>query len=89
MWKEERGKPYYRFQTDDKEISNKMKRREKFKLISWGVNCQHWIYLAEFSRPDIAKKVFKTIAGGKIDFDIREEIFYSESYQLNPEKSAA
>ena len=39
MWKEERGKPYYRFQTDDKKTADKMKRRNKFKLV--GYRIQH------------------------------------------------
>jgi hypothetical protein len=79
MWQEERGKSFYKFQTDEKEIANKMKRREKFNLVGWGVNCPLWIYQATFSRPDIAKKAFKTIMGGKVEFNIREDIFSSES----------
>ncbi len=77
MWQEQRGKPYYRFQTDDKDIADKMKRRNKFVLIGWGVNCELWIYQVSFSRPDIAKKVFETLIGKKSNFDSKAEIFYS------------
>lgn len=85
MWKEERGKPFYRFQTDEREIANKMKRREKFKLVGNGMNCPLWIYQATFSRPDIAKKAFKTIAGGKVEFDIREDVYYCETNLSSPQ----
>ena len=77
MWKEEKGKPYYRFQTDDKDIADKMKRRNKFELIGWGVNCELWIYQVSFSRTDIAKKVFETLIGKKSNFDSKADLFYS------------
>lgn len=79
FWKEERGRPYYRFQTSDVLVRDKMKRRKKIRLVGWGMNCSLWIFIAEFSRPDIAKNAFKTITGEKIHFDDREEIFYPES----------
>jgi len=63
MWQEERGKKYYRFQTDEREIANKMKRRNKFELVGWGDNCELWIFQSIFSRPDIARNAFKSITG--------------------------
>ena len=89
MWKEERGKPYYRFQTDEVEIRDKMKRRQKFNLVGWGINCSLWVYVATFNRPDIAKKAFKTLTGKKSNFDSEEGIFYSECNLLSPKKRAA
>ena len=86
MWQEERGKPFYRFQTDERDIANKMKRRNKFNLSSWGVNCSLWIYQTTFLRPDIARKTFKTLTGGNIEFDDREEIYYSVTYSSDIEK---
>lgn len=77
MWQEERGKKYYRYQTDEKAIADKMKRRHKFELVGWGDNCELWVFQAIFSRPDIAKKAFKTLTGCKIEFDDREEVFLS------------
>jgi len=77
MWQEQKGKPYYRFQTDDKDIADKMKRRNKFELVGWGVNCELWIYQVSFSRLDIAKKVFETLIGKKSNFNSKDEIFYS------------
>lgn len=88
-WQEERGKPYYRFQTDEIEIKNKMKRRQKFELVSWGVNCKLWIYQVSFSRPDVAKKAFETLVGKKPIFDSKQEIFYPECNLSSSEKSAA
>jgi len=89
MWQEERGIIYYRFQTDEIDIANRMKRRKKFILVGWGVNCKLWIFQSTFSRPDIARKAFKSIIGGKIEFDDREEIFFSEGILSSPQKKVA
>ena len=89
MWQEERGKKYYRFQTDEKDVAQKMRRRNKFELIGWGVNCELWIFQSTFSRPDIARKAFKSIAGRKAEFDDRKEIFISEGTLSSPQKRAA
>jgi len=75
MWQEERGKPYYRFQTDEREINNKMKRRNKFELVGWGVNCNLWIYQVQFKRPDIAKKTFKALTGKMAILDKKKDVF--------------
>ena len=89
MWQEERGKPYYRFQTEDKKTADKMKRRNKFKLVGIGFNTNLWIFQATFTRPDIAKKALKTLSGNKVKFNQEEEIFYSETNTSNEEKKAA
>lgn len=89
MWQEERSQPYYRFQTDDKNLANKMKRREKFKLVASGVNCNLWVYVATFSRPDIARKAFKALTGNKPIFNTKEEIFQSPSNYSRAENYAA
>lgn len=77
MWQEERSKPYYRFQTENREAANKMKRREKFKVVGVGHNCRFWIFQAKFSRPDIARKALKALSGSKVEFNKKEDIFYS------------
>jgi hypothetical protein len=89
MWQEERGKPYYRFQTDEKELADKMKRREKFKLVSKGLNCYHWIYLATYTRPDLARKTFKALCGKVAILNKNEDIFQFECNISKSENSAA
>lgn len=89
MWQEERGKPFYRFQTDEREIHNRMKRREKFKLVADGANCNLWIYQATAARSDIARKMLKTLSGSKVNFDSKDDIFYSEGIPSSLENSAA
>ena len=89
MWQEERGKCYFRFQTEEKIIADKMKRRNKFKLVGSGFNTNLWIFQATFTRPDIAKKALKTLSGNKVKFNQEEEIFYSETNTSNKEKKAA
>jgi len=69
LWQEERGKRYYKVQTDDKDVVKKMKRRNGFHLCAIAYNTNMWIFRCEFSRPDIARKTLKSITGvnAKID----------------------
>lgn len=80
MWQEEYGKPYYRFQTDEKHLTDKMKRRQNFKLVGWGVNYQEWWFVAIISRPSTAKKIFKTLSKEKPILNKKDDIFYPASY---------
>lgn len=65
LWQEEKGKKFYRVQTDDKFIADKLKRRNGFKLTAKGLNTSFWIFLAEFSRPDIARKTINNLTDKK------------------------
>ena len=78
MWRELKGEITYRFQTDEKDIATKMKRRQKFDLVSWAVNYPRWIYTAGFSRPDLARAALKSLTGKKIIYNAEEEIYYAE-----------
>lgn len=89
LWQEERGKPYYRFQTDDKAIATKMKRRNKFKLIGLGVNCNCWIYIATITRPDIARKSIKALTGNEVKFSQEEDLYYSTTNISGKKKDVA
>ncbi|MBL1123908.1 MAG: hypothetical protein D8M26_13620 [Ignavibacteriae bacterium] len=89
MWQENRGEQYYRFQTNNRAIAERMKRRIKFHLTACGINCEIWIYQAIFSRPDIARKALKTLAGNTVKFDKKEDIFYASiSMSENKNKAA-
>jgi len=89
MWQEQRGEPYFRFQTKNREAANKMKRRNKFKLTAWGVNCEWWIFVATFKRPDLARKALKTLAGNVVKFDKNDDIFYAAIHLVKKENEAA
>ena len=78
MWQMQRGKPDYRFQTQNRQAAEKMKRRNKFKQVAVGFNPNFWIFQATFIRPDKAKNVLKTLTGGKVKYDRNEDIFYSK-----------
>jgi hypothetical protein len=78
MWQEEPRKPYYRFQTDERVIYAKMKRRKKFSLSSQGLNCDLWVFSTQFNRLSTAKKALKTLTGKPVKFDQNENIYYSE-----------
>lgn len=89
MWQEHRGEPFFRFQTKNKIIANKMKRRLKFKLVAWGVNCDWWIFLTIFKRPDVARKALKTLAGNDVKYDKKDDIFFASIYLEEKENEAA
>jgi len=89
MWKMGRGSKQYRFQTDEKSIADKMKRRQKFRLVGLGINSSLWIFQSVFTRPDIAKKAFDSLIEGKAIFDFEEEIYYSEGKLSSPENKVA
>lgn len=89
MWQENRGEHYYRFQTENKVIAARMKRRNKFRLTARGINCDIWIYQAIFSRPDIARKALKTLAGNTVKYDKKEDIFYAPIPMNENENMAA
>ena len=48
VWQEERGKPVFRFQTQDKDVHLYLSRKEGFKLVGWGFNIDLWIYRAKY-----------------------------------------
>jgi hypothetical protein len=76
LWQEERGRKFYRVQTDQKSISQKLKRRNKFRLSTCAVNANLWIYSCEFSRPDIAKQTLKSITGKTAKMDSEGVLTY-------------
>ena len=78
MWQEEPRKPYFRFQTDERDIYEKMRRRKKFHLSSWGLNCALWVFSTQFNRLSTAKKALKALTGKPVKFDQNEDIYYSE-----------
>ena len=69
LWQEERGKKFYRVQTDERDIAKKMKRRNGFNLCGFAVNDSLWIFSCQFTRPDIAKKILKSITGKNAKID--------------------
>jgi hypothetical protein len=93
MWQEaprKRGKEegsYFWFQTDNSAAAAKMKRREKFKLVGRGYKCSLWIFQAQFARPDIARKVLRTLAGSKVKYDAKEGVYFAKVIEsINQEK---
>ncbi len=76
LWHEERGKKFYKVQTDEREIARKIKRRNGFHLCGFAVNTGLWIFSCEFSRPDIAKKTLKSITGKNVKIDSEGTFVY-------------
>jgi len=82
LWQEEKGKKYYRIQTDDGEIAKKLRKRIGVRLSGRSVNTDPltgkglWIFSCEFSRPDRAKEALKIITGKSGKIDSEGVIFY-------------
>lgn len=84
LWQEERGQKFYRVQTDEKEVAHKLKRRKGFKLCGWSINGNSlWIFSCSFSRPDIAKKVLKSVTGQMPKIDSEGLISFGKTNSLN------
>ena len=76
LWQLERGKEFYFVQTDDRLIAKKLKRRNKFYLSAIALNDNLWVFKCEFTRPDIAKKVMKSVTGKNAKIDDEGMIYY-------------
>lgn len=72
MWKYDKG--VYAYQTDYKNIANNMKRRG-YELFNWGLNCDHWVYLAEKKSLKDALSTLKTLTGKSPNFNERNEVW--------------
>jgi len=84
LWQEERGQKFYRVQTDEKLVADKLKRRNGYKLAGCSINGHSlWIFTCTFTRPDIAKKVLKSVTGQKSNIDSKGVISYGKSISLN------
>ena len=77
LWREEIRKPYYRFQTDEIKIADKMKRRKKFELIGNGLNCSLWIFKSKFSRFDMARNTLKSLTGNSVKYHKKDDVYFS------------
>jgi hypothetical protein len=77
LWQEERGLKYYRVQTDEKSIADKLNRRNGFTLVGRSINSNNlWIFICQFSRPDIAKKTIQSLTKKNPKIDSEGVVFY-------------
>lgn len=77
LWQEERGEKFYRVQTNERSISDKLKRRIGFRLSMVSLDNNLWIYSCFFSRPDIAKKTIKSVTGKIPEIDLEGVFRYA------------
>lgn len=69
LWQEERGKNFYRIQTDEKSVADKLKRRKDCILTSIGLNCKLWVFVCSYSSPSKARISLKRLTGRPIQKD--------------------
>ena len=77
MWQEQRGVMIFRFQTDEARVKEKMRRRKKFILAGWGMNCKLWIYISTFYSPQKARGALAQLTGRKVKKDSCKDIYYA------------
>jgi hypothetical protein len=77
MWQEQRGEMFFRFQTDEPIVAEKMRRRVKFKLTGQGMTCKFWIYIAGFYSPQKARGALAQLTGRKVKKDSSEDMYYA------------
>lgn len=77
MRQEERGVMLFRFQTDEKSLYDKMKRRKNFKLVSIGQNCDLWVFVASYRSPQKAKKALGILTGRSVQKDNGDGVYFA------------
>ncbi|MBT3947787.1 MAG: hypothetical protein HN999_00420 [Candidatus Marinimicrobia bacterium] len=68
LWQETKRIPVYRIQTNDHKVARKLKKREKAKLVMYGVNAPIWSFQIKYSSPRLALLGLGNITGE----DVRE-----------------
>ena len=75
MWQEERGVNIFRFQTDEKSVAEKMKRKKNFKQCGWGLNCPFWQFITSFYSPQKARKALGILTSRPAQKDSEEGVY--------------
>lgn len=87
LWHEQRGKPYYRIQTDNPTVARKLRRRTTFKLVCCGLNTTLWIFRGTYSTPYKAKISLERLTGQKVKKDAVTGGFVAETRPILTPKS--
>ncbi|OVE79284.1 hypothetical protein BVY01_02900 [bacterium I07] len=69
----------YRFETNDPEVNKRMRQRQDFKLVGFGVNHPCWQYQASFYSPKEAKRTLGRITRSKVKFVPSEDLFVAKT----------
>jgi hypothetical protein len=67
IWREY-GK-FYRIQTDETTIHQKLKRREGAELCAEGFNCKLWVYKIKYNTPRDAKRGYARLCKDSLKRD--------------------
>ena len=87
IWQELRGKPEWRFQTDQYEIYRKLKRRKRFRLVAYGCNGDLWVFVKSYKHPKNARKAFEQVCSQKIFFNASKGIYEAENVTPQVQKA--
>lgn len=82
LWQEQRGKPYWRIQTDYPAVARKLRRRTTFKLVCCGINTTLWIFRGTYSTPQKAKISLQRLTGQKVKKDNVTGGFMAVTYPI-------
>ena len=69
MWQEQRGKPYYRIQTNDPRSVRKLLRRQSCKISCEWLNRYEYQFVTKYSTPQKARMSLKRLTNGVLEKD--------------------
>ncbi len=69
MWQEQRGKPYWKFHSNDPRVVRKMQRRQTFIKSGWCENTYCYEFITTYSTPQKARQSLKRLTKGVLEKD--------------------
>jgi hypothetical protein len=82
LWQEVPSHNYWRIQTTDPVIINKLKKRQTAELVGECFNHPMVIYRLQYYSPQKAKKSFERLTNQKIKKSSEKGIFFAETYPI-------
>jgi len=63
------------YQTEDKKIADKMKRRQNFSLFNYGWNCDHWVFHTSKKNKRDALSTLKALTGKEPIYNSKNDVW--------------
>lgn len=80
LWQEERGKPYYRIQSDDPRIVRKLLRRQSCSTSGEYINRYGYQFVTTYTTPQKARQSLKRLTKGVLEKDSDTGGFMVKTY---------
>ena len=73
MWKFNNST--YAYQTNDRLVADRMKRRKRFYLFNMGWNCNHWVFHVKKKNQRDALNTLQALINQKPKYNINKEVW--------------